>query len=148
MSGRVSHSLVKALRTVPDFAALDDRTLLRLVGASMNVAFSPGSVVFEPGSDSEALYIVLAGEVRIVDRSADTEVEVSRIGPGGSFGELSMLLGRTHSKTAEAIQDTELMVIPRDSFREVLDSNPDLAAKFHRRLEEREAVRGQVAESA
>ncbi len=144
---RVSHSLVNALRSVPDFASLDDRTLLRIVGASMNVAFSPGSLVFEPGSPSEALYVVLSGSVRVFERTGDGEVEVSRLGPGMSFGELSMLLGTEHSRTAQALEDTELMVIPRESFQQALDHSPELAAKFQRRLEQRRPVRGQVSES-
>jgi CRP-like cAMP-binding protein len=145
--GRVSHSLVKALRSVPDFAALDDRTLVQLVGASMNLAYSAGSVVFEPGLPSEALYIVLSGEVGIFDNQDGREVEVSRVGPVESFGELSLLLGRQHSKKSMALQDTELMIIPRQSFQEVLATNPDLQATFERRLEERRTVSGQVAET-
>ena len=58
---RVTHSLVKALRAVPDFADLDDATLLRIVGASTNLFYPAGSVVFEPGSPAEALYVVLSG---------------------------------------------------------------------------------------
>jgi NTE family protein len=145
--GRVSHSLVKALRSVPDFALLDERTLVQLVGASMNLAFNEGSVVFEPGSPAEALYIVLSGLVGVFDNTDGEEVDVSQVGPGESFGELSLLLRRKHSKTARALQDTELMIIPRESFEEALATNPDLEAIFHRRMEERSSMAGQVAES-
>jgi len=136
----VSHSLVKALRGVPDFASLDDHALLKLVGASVNLAYSDGSVVFEPDSAAEALYIVLSGQVRILDQDQGGEVEVSRVGPGESFGELSLLLGRKHSKTAQAVTETELMVIPRELFEEVLATNEDLAETFHRRLQARQVV--------
>ena len=147
-SHRVSHSLVKALRAVPDFADLDDATLLRIVGASTNLFYPADGIVFEPGSPAEALYVVLSGEVRIFDREDGNEVEISRVGSGGSFGEFSMLMGTEHSKTAQAVQDTELMVIPRESFRQVLADAPELDAKFQRRLQERLPVRGQVSESA
>ncbi len=147
-SAPVSHSLVKALRGVPDFTPLDDRTLLQIVGASTNLAFSAGSVVFEPGSESEALYIVLSGQVVILEAKDGEQVEISRVGPGGSFGEFSMLLRMQHSKTARALEDAELMIIPRDSFEEVLATNPELAERFQRRLEERRTVRGQVTDSA
>jgi CRP-like cAMP-binding protein len=145
---RVTHSLVKALRAVPDFADLDDATLLRIVGASTNLFYPAGSVAFEPGSPAEALYVVLSGEVRIFDRQDGSEVEVSRVRSGDSFGEFSMLMGTEHSKTAQATDDTELMVIPRESFRQVLADAPELDAKFQRRLQERLSVRGQVSESA
>lgn len=148
MTQRVTHSLVKALRAVPDFASLDDHTLLRIVGASANLFWPAGSVVFEKGSPSEALYVVLSGEIRIFDTTDGKVQEVSRLGPGESFGELSLLLQTTHTKNAEAVQDSELMVIPEESFQELLDSNEELSAHFRRRVEERVRVRGEVTETS
>jgi CRP-like cAMP-binding protein len=143
----ITHSLVKALRGVPDFEALDDHTLLGIVGASVNLSWPAGSVVFEKGAPSEALYVVLSGEVRILDIIDGQEREVSRVGPGASFGELSLLLQTTHTKKAEALEDCELMVIPEESFQELLDSNEELSARFRRRVEERVPVRGEVSEN-
>lgn len=144
MTDAVPHSLVKALRSVPDFASLDERTLLRIVGASTNLFWPKGSVVFEKGSGSEALYVILSGEVGVYDVVEGREVEVSRIEPGDSFGELSLLLQTTHSLNARAEEDSELMVVPKESFHELISQNPDLAAHFRKRLEERLPVRGEV----
>jgi CRP/FNR family cyclic AMP-dependent transcriptional regulator len=141
----VSHSLVKSLRTVPDFAALDDRMLLAIVGASINLFWRAGSTIFEKGTPSEALYIVLSGEVRIFDVLDGKEAEVARIGPTASFGELSLLLHTVHTKTAQALQDTELMVVPEASMLELLAANPELAEQYRLRIEERLPVRGQVS---
>jgi CRP/FNR family cyclic AMP-dependent transcriptional regulator len=148
LTGPVSHTLVRALRAVPDFSALDDHTLLRVVGASVNLFWRAGSTVFESGQPSEALYIVLSGLVRIVEQIDGREVEVSRVGPGNSFGELSLLLRTTHRRTAQAAEDTELLVVPESSFEELLASNADLDAMFRRRLKERLPLRGEVSESA
>jgi CRP-like cAMP-binding protein len=144
----VTHSLVKALRSVHDFASLEDPDLLGIVGVSSNLFWPAGQRIFDKGSESEALYIILAGEVRIVDEDdAGGQVEVARIGPGDSFGELSLLLRTTHTKGAEAVEDTELMVVPKESFEELLETNPNLAAHFQRRLEERMPVRGEQSDS-
>jgi CRP-like cAMP-binding protein len=138
----VSHSLVKALRTVPDLAALDDGTLLRIVGGSVNLFWPAGASVFEKGDPAEALYVVLSGQVRIFEVTDGEETDVVRIGPGESFGEFSLLLGTMHTKSAQAVHDTEIMVVPEETFRELLSSTPDLDAHFRRRLEERLPVRG------
>ena len=148
MTERASHTLVKALRGVPDFASLNDRTLLQIVGASVNLFWRRGSVVFSEGTPSDALYIVLSGEVRIVEPGEEDGAEVSRAGPGESFGELSLMLRTTHTKMARAVEDSELMVVPEESFHELLEASPDLAALFQRRLRERMAVTGDVSESA
>src|SRR5262245_25476716 len=124
--GPVAHSLVLALRVVPEFRSLDDRTLVRVVGASTNLFWTAGSSVFEGGTPSDALYIVLSGEVGIFEAADDDEVEVGRIGPGDFFGELSILLHTTHTKSARTLSDSELMVLPKESFQELLADNPEL----------------------
>jgi CRP/FNR family transcriptional regulator, cyclic AMP receptor protein len=142
----VTHSLVKALRGVDAFSSLDEDALLRVVGVSSNLAWRAGGEVFQADSPAEALYVVLTGQVRIHD-PADGGREVAKLGPGDSFGEISLLLLTKHTKNAVAEQDTELMVIPHDSFRELLESNPELAGYFQRLLEERQPVRGDSANS-
>jgi CRP-like cAMP-binding protein len=137
VSGRIRHSLVSALAAVPDFAALDDRTLLRIVGASANLAWKANSVVFEEGSPSEALYIILTGRVRITEVTDGQDVEIATLEPGDFFGELSLLLHTRHSKTATALEDTELMVLPKESLQELLAANAELAGHFRRKLETR-----------
>jgi CRP-like cAMP-binding protein len=137
MAHPVTHSLVSALRVVPAFAALDERTLVRIVGASANLFWSAGGSVFEMGTPSDALYIVLSGEVGIFDEVDGEEVELGRICPGDFFGEISILLYTTHSKIARALEDTELMVLPKESLQELLAANPALGDHFRRKIEER-----------
>jgi CRP-like cAMP-binding protein len=141
---RISHSLVKALRSVPDFASLSDRDLLDIVGVSTNLSWPEGATIFEKGSPSEGLYIVLTGRVRISDVVDGKRVDVASVGPGASFGELSLLLRTTHSKEAVAEDDTELMVVPKEWFQGLLEAKPDLAEPFHRRLAERLPVPDEV----
>ncbi|MGH7540345.1 MAG: Crp/Fnr family transcriptional regulator [Gemmatimonadota bacterium] len=147
MPEAISHTLVKALRSVPDFAALDDRTLLRIVGASANLVWPAGATVFERGSTSEALYVVLSGAVSVSEPSGDDETEIAVVRPGSSFGELSLMLRTTHTKTARTTEATELMVLPRESFEELLASSPELAHVFRHRLEERLPLRGAVTDT-
>jgi CRP-like cAMP-binding protein len=135
MSNRVSHSLVKALRRVPAFADLDEATLLELVGCSANLHWDAGRTVFERGDPAEGLYVVLSGRVRIVD--PDDDHVVATIETGEYFGELSLMLDTTHSKTAIAGGQTELMVVPRESFRVLLEDRPELERQFRKLLDER-----------
>jgi CRP-like cAMP-binding protein len=133
----VSHSLVQALRVVPAFASLDEQTLVRIVGASANLVWAEGAVVFEAGSPSDALYIVLSGEVGIYDSAEEGGGEIARIGPGDFFGELSILLYTTHSKTARALEEVELLVLPKESLQELLAANAELGEHFRRKVAER-----------
>lgn len=116
---------------MPDFAALEDGVLLKVVGASANLFWPTGSVVFKQGSPSEGLYIVLAGRVRITNGPAEKEDDdIAQIGPGDYFGELSLLRNSQHTKSAQAIEDSEIMVLPKRSFEALMRTDADLAEQM------------------
>ena len=126
----MAHSLVQSLRGVPEFSPLDERSLLAIVGESMNLFWRAGSVIFEPGHPGEALYIILSGEVVILDGIEETAGEVARLLAGDSFGEMSLLLNATHTRAARAMCDTELLVLPKQAFLAMLRTNQRLAEHF------------------
>jgi CRP-like cAMP-binding protein len=127
---------VQALRVVPAFSALSDDAVLQIVGASANLSWRAGSSVFERGTPGDALYIVLSGEVEIVDVLDEEEVAIATVTAGEYFGELSLLTDSTHSRTARAREDTELMVLPKETFQELLECDDELADHFRRKLAE------------
>lgn len=137
MEHSVPHSLVQTLRKIPDFAALDENTLLAIVGESMNLAWKAGSVIFKEGDKGEALYVMLDGECSIHGGTSPQDGEVSHPGAGDSFGEMSLLLNATHSRTATAVTDCEILVLPKQAFTDLLASYPALAAHFDRVLRSR-----------
>lgn len=137
MNSSVPHSLVQNLRRIPDFAALDDRTLLTIAGESMNLAWTAGSTIFKTGDKGDALYVMLEGECSIHEGSSQMDGEVAHPRPGDSFGELSLLLNATHSLTATAITACEILVLPKEAFTHLLDSNPVLAKHFDNILKSR-----------
>lgn len=141
MNSSVPHSLVQNLRRIPDFAALDDRTLLTIVGESMNLAWRAGSTIFKAGDKGDALYVMLEGECSIHDGSSPMDGEVAHPLPGDSFGELSLLLNATHSRTATAVTDCEILVLPKEAFTDLLESNPSLADHFDNVLKSRPETR-------
>ena len=134
MEGRVTHSLVNALRAVPSLGSLRERTLLAIVGESANLAWRAGSKVFEKGTPGDGLYIVLSGGVRVV---GDDGAEIAVLAPGAYFGEFSLLLGTDHQHDVVAVEDTELMVVPKECFDALVATNPDLARSLSETVEER-----------
>ena len=133
MSRPITHVLVRALQSVPDFSEVEDELLLEAVGAAANLLWSEGEDIFVPGDPGEAMFVILRGRVRISDEHDD----VAELGEGEVFGEQALLLRTVHQRRAEAIEDCELMVIPRDQVEEMFDAHPDLARGFREKLERR-----------
>jgi CRP-like cAMP-binding protein len=134
VEAQISHSLVNALRAVPSLGALDDRTLLSIVGESANLAWGAGSKVFEKDTPGDGLYIVLSGGVRVIARDG---TEIAVLATGAYFGEFSLLLGTDHQNDVVAIEDTELMVVPKECFDEIVAANPALAESLRATIAER-----------
>ena len=143
MEPRVTHSLVAALRAVPSLAALDDHTLLAIVGDSANLFWRAGSRVFTKGSPADGLYIVVSGAVSVLDESGTNEVAV--LGAGDFFGELSLLDGSPHGRTVVAAEDTELMVVAKERFDELVAADGELGRTIRRTADERRAAGSSAA---
>jgi CRP-like cAMP-binding protein len=135
------HSLVLALRDVPALGALDGDTLLQLVGASANLHWRADSRVFSKGDEGDALYVVLSGAVSV----RDDGTEIKRIDPGDYLGERALVRDEPRTLDAVALEDSELMVVPKEAVSRLLDERPELAAAVRARLDEidaRDASRG------
>ena len=125
---------MRALACIPGFDQLDDPTLLQIAGASSNLLYRSGSVVFEEGDAADALYVVLAGAVRLGPGRGPSEVTLSS---GDYFGEMSLLLDTPRTRTVRAVEDSELLVLPTESFHRLLSENPELERHVRAKLQER-----------
>lgn len=144
MNSPVIHSLVKALQRVSALGSLDEKTALRIVGVSANLLWSKGSLIFAADHPPEGMYIVLKGRVRVFEGDQGREEDVALMGPGDFFGEAALLLETDHTKSAQALEDSELMVVPRESFHQLLASDPELNRRIRAKLDERLLVEDTV----
>jgi CRP/FNR family cyclic AMP-dependent transcriptional regulator len=140
----LDHSLVRALREIRSLGVLDDEALLELVGSSANLYWCAGSRIFSKGDEGDALYVVLSGSVAV----RDGEVEVGRIESGDYLGERALVRGQPRTLDAVALEDSELLVVPKDAVTRLLDERPDMAAAVRARIERLDAgdaARGNAA---
>ena len=133
----MSHTLVTALRAVPSFESVDERTLLSLIGDSANLFWPADSIVFERGSPSGGLYIVISGSVRVLD---GTGTQVAVLGRGDYFGEFSLLLDTPHQHDVVAQENAELMVVPKEKLDGLMAAQPELGRSIRLKAEERMAA--------
>jgi NTE family protein len=87
--------------------------------------FAAGSVLLGEGETVQEMYIVQDGlaEVLIVDHHG-AEHLLSRIGSGGTLGEMALFTGQPASATVRAVSDVEVLVFTRDEFEQVADRLP------------------------
>lgn len=95
----------------------------------------PNEVIFEAGDPPDAFYIISAGQVRVFVRHKNrTERQLSVLGPGEHFGEMSLMTGETRTANAECLAATRLLVVSREQFERLLRDYPELSRKFVREM--------------
>lgn len=114
-----------ALARVPLFHALPEPDLLVLARSTRIRKFRRGEVIFHQGDPGDALFIVAQGRVKIsLPSDAGDEAILATLRAGDFFGELALLDGAPRSASATALEPTETLVVPRDRFRDTLESVP------------------------
>jgi len=89
--------------------------------------FRRGEVIFHQGDPGDALHIVASGSVKIVLPSAEgDEAIIATVHAGDFFGELALLDGAPRSATAAAVEATETLSLPRDTFLEEIGRSASL----------------------
>jgi small-conductance mechanosensitive channel/CRP-like cAMP-binding protein len=92
--------------------------------------FSAGEAIVRQGESGSSMFVILGGSARVVLEPAGTEVAV--IGPGGFFGEMSMLTGDARTATVRAIDDVQALEISAERFRSLAIEQPDLVDHISR----------------
>lgn len=92
-------------------------------------------VVFREGDHPSYLYLVKSGKIKLIRTDHyGKELVVSLYGSGEYFGYMAILEGVEHEETAVVIDKAELLLIPRDEFLSLIESNRDVAVRFIRLL--------------
>ena len=88
-----------------------------------------GRVLFEQGQAGDAFYIVQSGRLRVIKRDAEGHsATVGYLYAGDHFGEGALLTGQGHRATVRAVEDSDVLCVPRDQFFKVLKKEAGLKA--------------------
>jgi lysophospholipid hydrolase len=108
------------------------RLILHIDFALEWVQVNAGQVLFHEADESEAIYIVLNGRLRLVqERKGGSGVTaLAEYGQGDSVGELEVLTETARPGTLHAIRDTELVKFPRTLFNSLAQEHPNITIKI------------------
>ena len=87
--------------------------------------------VYSEGNHPNSLYYVLKGKVKAYRSNEDGKELVTDVFcPGDFFGYVALLEETVYKDTAVALEETELAVIPKEDFEELVNNNKEVAQKF------------------
>lgn len=107
------------------FAGLDQDELAAIARNAFVRRLARGQVLFTQGEPSDHLFLVRSGRLRVfVASSHGEELVLSVSGRGAALGELSVLDREPRSATVEALEPVELIAVPGDDARTLLETSP------------------------
>ena len=116
------------LRNVPIFADLDDAELDKIAKLGTRKKYKKGNIIVLEQEMGAALFVIITGKVKVVRTDEEgREVILSIFGPGEFFGEMSLLDGLARSATVGATSKSELFMIHRREFLDLLHEFPAVA---------------------
>lgn len=87
--------------------------------------------VYNEGNRAARLFFIVKGKVKTFKSNDDgKELVVGLYTEGDFLGYVALLEGSSYKETAEAMEDSELAIIPKVDFDELMNSNPQVAQKF------------------
>lgn len=107
------------------------RLILHIDFALEWVQVNAGQVIYRQGDESDAIYIVLNGRLRLVlDNEQDGMKVIGEYGQGESVGELEVMTESARPATLHAIRDTELAKFPKTLFNSLAQEHPGITIKI------------------
>jgi PPM family protein phosphatase len=114
------------LARMPLFRPLNDREILRVLQVTDVHDYKNGEIIINEGDKGEELFIVLSGHATVIRNGA----ELATFAAGDHFGEMALVRSQPRSATVRSSGNSELMVIRRTEFFEILRKEHQLAVKL------------------
>lgn len=116
------------LKSVPIFSELEAERLQQISRLGSRKFYKRDSVILREDETGSALFVIIFGKVKISRSSEDgKEVILTILNESDFFGEMAILDGLNRSATVTALDDTELFLIQRTDFLNLLYENPEVS---------------------
>ncbi len=109
----------------------NNKSLEDLKKESNSNTYKKKQIIYKEGAHSHYLYYIVSGKVKTYRTHEDgKDLVMDLYNEGDFFGYVTLLEGTAHKENAETIEETELVLIPKKDFEELMNSSPSAAKKF------------------
>jgi len=116
------------LRRISLFQGLSAAELAKIAPFLHRATFLAGATLVAADEPGELAYIIRSGTVKVHALQADgQDVVLALLGPGELVGEMSLLDGQPNCASAVALEECAALALDRRTFRDCLDTTPQLA---------------------
>lgn len=127
---RVSFS--STMEGLKELSSISNSELLKELVSDRNVnRFKKKQLIYSEGNRPSKLFYILKGKVKTTKGNDDGKSLVVGLYKEGDFlGYTALFQGSAYKESAEAMEDSELAVIPKEDFDQLIHQNPGIVKKF------------------
>lgn len=108
----------------PIFTSLDPQARAVLERRSTRRLYEPRALVLAEGDDPDHVYVLVKGSVRVFHASpSGLEVVVKVFKPPSVFGEMEVISDLPFLQSVDALEPSEILLIPREVFLELIETH-------------------------
>lgn len=112
---------IESLKHISLFTSLSTDELRQIRGRISMKSFKKNEVILHEEDTSEYMYIIVAGEAKVLQTTEEgREIMITMHQAGDFFGELSLIDGKTAPAAVLATKDSVTAIISKDNFYQML----------------------------
>lgn len=117
------------------FEGIAASELERLSKITKELSLKKDEFLFKEGEDTKGIYMIRSGKIEINKTTTDGwKQTLAVLSIGNFFGELSIIEKRKHEANAVAIENTELLKLPKEEFEKLEKEDVVLASQILKKL--------------
>jgi CRP/FNR family transcriptional regulator len=122
---------IESLSKIDLFSSLSRDELQHAIGKMAVKSFNRNEVILYEEDANEFMYIILDGEVKVIQSTEDgKEIILALHRTGDFFGELSLIDGKTAPASVIATRRSSLAIISKNSFSYLISNQPNVLNKL------------------
>ena len=126
------------LKDIDLFSGFNDADLNILENHAINKTFSKNTIIINEGDESDSLYIIQSGMVKVFLSDEDgKEIILNTQSAGEYFGELALIDDAPRSASIMTMEECKVMIILKRDFQNYLEKNPEICYRLVRGLTKR-----------
>ena len=130
--------LKELFQRIDFFSGLDDKILRKLGEAAVTRQYGKDEVIVRQGEMGLGLYIIVRGRVKVErEQSGGPPIKVAELAAEQFFAEMSIVDNKPRSATVTTMEETECLLLTRDSFVTLMQKYPEIPIRVARLLAER-----------
>ena len=128
---------IRTLQQIPMFRDIEISKLKLMAFAGQRITYQKEEILFNQGAVSDAVYIILVGEVDVVRVTDNGNVLLARLGVTELIGEMGVLCDKPRTAMIVAHSDVQALRIDKMTFIHIVQQVPQLSMAIIRELSER-----------